>query len=396
MYPGSENNTPGAGPPSSPSPDDNHPSAESVENDIIERLCYFYGYAEHPGLDRAAAEAFAKLGSRQHGAFLRNVGWDLSRPGVAGFLKSPRAPAVWKFASLFTTPEKPAKYGASFDLDPACPMYLGATPLPENLVTVERDPPLKPFYALNTSEPGGYILAFDCPSIALAAGRIAGYSSGENTMLTLLHTLHRYGCRFYTLLPTPSPVKCPPPPKPLLAVPERPVNYKFDRRDYEGYQEILASLLQLPRMRAAGMRGGYVWRLTREYVSFGAVFDGPKESSAQVIVREATEDKQSFVDDVLLENDIALIVGTYKVAGGRDGKGIMKSWWPSPETDEDVGEFSGTWNNFLEVGFQARLRAIKAGDAQPLSVSEWRKLKGWKGVRMWRKRLAEASKELFL
>ncbi|KAF6745605.1 hypothetical protein DFP72DRAFT_753261, partial [Ephemerocybe angulata] len=165
--------------------------------------------------------------------------------------------------------------------------------------------------------------------------------------------------------------------------------------DYEEYRARLVRLLSQPRMRAAGMQGGYIWRLVKDLVPLDRILPGPQDDTAEVLISEPEPGKDgqhSFIDDTLSRHDMHLIVGSYLVPDARSGKRVIKSWWPPPDADEDVGEFSGMWTPYLEETFRERLEAIMSGSAQPLRAREWKRdSKGWRGLRVWRKRLRELS-----
>ncbi|KAF5317344.1 hypothetical protein D9611_003550 [Ephemerocybe angulata] len=384
---------------------DKQTAAGSVAADINERLQTWFGYVPLPGIepDPEVAEEFAHLEERDLCKFMRNLGWALSKPGVAEFLKSPQAPAIWKFSRMFTDLSHPVDaYGPSFDVEPngICPFSLSTNGAKKQVWSSSGElPTVKDLHGItHLSDHRAYHMAFDSPVVALAALRIVDEEREKGAeeidgIDRLVFRLYRHGCRFYTLIQRHRLEAPPPLPMPFLSIPERPKKYRFGPEDYEAYQEMLSTLLSLPRMRAAGMHGGYVWRLSQEHISVVDILKGPDLPTAQVVARNPAEDGLDVCSNLLTDLDIDLIIGTYKVSDGPNSDPIMKSWWPHPKYEEERGEFCGIWTNFLEVGFDKRLKEIKSGKAQPLSVKEWKDRKGPKEVRLWDKRLRDQSKK---
>ena len=79
------------------------------------------------------------------------------------------------------------------------------------------------------------------------------------------------------------------------------------------------SLLQGHAERAALMQGGIIGHIAREFVSCNAVYEGPSGNAicGQIgLTIEAEAEGYQYWDDVLTENDITIISGSYAILTG--------------------------------------------------------------------------------
>ncbi|KAF8872963.1 hypothetical protein CPB84DRAFT_1689108 [Gymnopilus junonius] len=80
-----------------------------------------------------------------------------------------------------------------------------------------------------------------------------------------------------------------------------------------------------------------------------------------------------MVDDILSEEILDLISGTYLVDTGKGDQTSTKSWYPRANS-WDVGGLSvDFWTEECEKWFTKRRNLILSGEAQPLSGTEWRR-----------------------
>lgn len=171
------------------------------------------------------------------------------------------------------------------------------------------------------------------------------------------------------------------------SLPDRRSNHNFHPRDYQEYLRVLEGLFTDPRMRAAVLRGGMIWRIAYSFVGLEPVLKGPTYRQGLVLQNDLNSDL--YVDDDLTPTELRLIVGTYKCWTGLGTQTTLKSWWPPVEAFEGpkCGENYGVWNDFRERWYEERRSKILAGQAQPLTTDDWkRKLKGRKEVTNWKKR----------
>ena len=128
--------------------------------------------------------------------------------------------------------------------------------------------------------------------------------------------LVQQGIRFQTLL---SLRDIPHSPKssnrmlPIDMLPIRLSGYQFSLRDYEAYRRQCSAIFAHPRARAALLRGGIVWRLAIEFLSFDDALQGP--SIATTVYRHglSVECQKGNIlgDDDLTEVELNLICGAY-------------------------------------------------------------------------------------
>jgi hypothetical protein len=129
--------------------------------------------------------------------------------------------------------------------------------------------------------------------------------------------LLRQGVEFRTLLPLRDLELCslPEPAKPTLPIRlGLGYTYKFSKRDYNTYQRQVEPIIDGPRGRAVLLRGGILWRIAVQDVSFTSVLRGPSSSVLVHRNRFHVEDPETgdvLWDDDLSENDNKLLCGTY-------------------------------------------------------------------------------------
>ncbi|KAH6877446.1 hypothetical protein BKA70DRAFT_1448133 [Coprinopsis sp. MPI-PUGE-AT-0042] len=168
-------------------------------------------------------------------------------------------------------------------------------------------------------------------------------------------------------------------------------NYEFNGDDYDSYLRLRNHMLKHPRMRAALLRGGIIWRLAVGYLVPEDALYGPSYSSALISIVHPHTSEQ-LANDSLSEIEVQLLAGAYVCYTGNGKQIAIKSWWPLPEAFEQ-GEDLGRWTAVNEDWYQNRLAEIKAGTASPLNRKRWRDtLRGLKEQRTLRQQTEKRAR----
>ena len=105
---------------------------------------------------------------------------------------------------------------------------------------------------------------------------------------------------------------------PPTVLPIRLSGYEFTTKDYDAYQRQCTAILRQPRGRAALLKGGIVWRLAVEILSFDETLQGPSPAVTsdenRFSVRTGRED--ILVDDELTQLELNMICGAYECYTG--------------------------------------------------------------------------------
>lgn len=133
----------------------------------------------------------------------------------------------------------------------------------------------------------------------------------ENVVNFLVHS----GIPFNTIVASNT---YPPPPRLRLSPPvglgKRLRSWSPDPEDYRDYEEARDDFLRGPFGRAALLRGGIIWRLSKEIVPIYEVFDGPTQMAkefGQVVLTTGGDD---MIDDNLSDEQLGLISGLYHIS----------------------------------------------------------------------------------
>lgn len=90
----------------------------------------------------------------------------------------------------------------------------------------------------------------------------------------------------------------------------------IDFRHYETCRKDF--LLHAPRARAAASKGGILWRLTVEFIDWNYVIAGPSpEVQRSTRAKHLKGDPNEYWDDELMEEDIDIVCGVYKIYSGQ-------------------------------------------------------------------------------
>jgi hypothetical protein len=102
-----------------------------------------------------------------------------------------------------------------------------------------------------------------------------------------------------------------------LYLPQRPFGYRFTKADYEAYLNCRSRILRRPCVRAAVLRGGYMWRLTIGMVSVDELLEGPVGGGSLLAVVNDEDDRYpDLLDDKLTHNEMDWLCGMYVCATG--------------------------------------------------------------------------------
>jgi hypothetical protein len=159
------------------------------------------------------------------------------------------------------------------------------------------------------------------------------------------------------------------------------MGYKGDSNDYAGYESRRTAFLAQSRGRKAVLAGGIVWRLAINSVELSHVLVGPSEDVFEYgDVIQSDSDGGLLWDDSLLEDELNLICGVYKVQT-HTNQTSDSSWWPKHAVWMSSRLNVGYWSVGCETWFQMRLAAIRDGTAHLRTSAEWRdSLKFWRAT----------------
>ncbi|TFK17176.1 hypothetical protein FA15DRAFT_711063 [Coprinopsis marcescibilis] len=324
--------------------------------------------------------------------FLRWLGHNQNSPAMARFFQSGITDSMYKFYKLCLTTtgdvHPPAETWDIMDTTIRLPENLGLlqrlTVLPRPVATLGSATQAKggdrPHFwfilEFGNSHPWSLVLmtAADVVTVCRISPSVGSKHANPISPDDIISFLVQRGIPFHTFQSSDIPprhIAYQPTPSQL---PRKPAGYQFTRDDYLQYQHTRDLMLSNPRMRAALLRGGIVWRLAYSAVSVSDVLDGPTGVPG-LIVRDLNKN-EDYQDDALTALEEDLIVGLYVCSTGRGNPPALKSWWPLADLF-DKGENPGRWTHHQEAWYRDRLEAIMEGKAQLYSVRDWRsKLRG--------------------
>ncbi|KAJ3511589.1 hypothetical protein NMY22_g15602 [Coprinellus aureogranulatus] len=368
----------------------------AVESLILEDLRCFFGYVEPSEMPDATLLERWSLAESEQAVFARCLGYALKRPGVAAFMERPKTYWIWRLWKAFASSSAEAEVENLFDLRGNREPDFTSNSLFRSLRVIEPQSTLdgaRRFFIF-VNEATGVHYGVSCPAVALGICRLGEkYGRGR----ALLQRLVEMGVHVHTFATLRSgPVNAHEgltdltPPANLL--PHKPAQYIFTPEDYENYRSSLHAKLQNPRMRAAALRGGFIWRLSIGVVEED-VIHGPPQGNEDLVIDVEGRDERLF-DDALTPDEHRALVGTYLCATGSGKEEVPKSWWPPVHVfeSEGCGEAYFTWNDYREQYYLDRRVAIHEGKAQPMTADYWRgALRGRKELRNWKKAVIEKS-----
>jgi hypothetical protein len=208
---------------------------------------------------------------------------------------------------------------------------------------------------------------------------------GCSTLTEMLHFLSTNGRPFRTLFP-----RClleQPKPQRVLAAPTLGVfspDFSPMLRDYHCYERLRRDFCQLPRIRAAVLKGGIIWRLVLDGIGASAeeiVSDGPSDQVLTYGTSFQDPDSSDVLyDDKLTEGEMDFICGVYTLFTGKRSLATdhvymfpdqhaghnqqvsYLSWWPRENAFIGSGLWPGYWSLSCEDWFQRRYLAIVQQD----------------------------------
>ncbi|KJA12662.1 hypothetical protein HYPSUDRAFT_119721, partial [Hypholoma sublateritium FD-334 SS-4] len=183
--------------------------------------------------------------------------------------------------------------------------------------------------------------------------------------------------------------------------PVRPVGHVFTLLDYTAYLNQCRVLMQQTRLRAALLRGGYLWRVALSAMYFDIVLDGPSglSSRGDEMFSVLLPDGKRYVDDELTEAETYILLGTYVCRTGYGDQLAFKSWSPSVSNFAKSGLDYGRWTSFNESLYnisssnpESRNPTLKR---QPRPSNQWRNIcRGSRDVARGLHRLEKVSLSL--
>ncbi|KAH6874228.1 hypothetical protein BKA70DRAFT_1129227 [Coprinopsis sp. MPI-PUGE-AT-0042] len=350
--------------------DDN--GLSNLEQDILLSMSRFLGYT--PPLPYPAHNATTPLSSSDGQALLCILGIHPECSNQAQFFKTSIAKDMHTF--IFQCIQAGGPLAASCDLLLGNRMMLSARPLQDLIVvkapanTFTKSAKLEAYWYLfdvgvGYDERKTWKLALTTATDALAVCRL----DSRMTYYDVAAYLLKNGIPFRTFRSVRSLTSTSYYPLPD-SLPYRLPDYKFIGDDYDSYLRLCNHMLKHPRMRAALLHGGIVWRLAVGYLFPEDALYGPTRSSTLISVVHPRTSEQ-LADDSLSEVEVQLLCGAYVCYTGNGNQIAIKSWWPLPEAFEQ-GEDLGRWTAVNEDWYQRRLAEIKAGTASPLKRKRWR------------------------
>jgi hypothetical protein len=143
--------------------------------------------------------------------------------------------------------------------------------------------------------------------------------------------------------------------------------------------------------------GGIVWRLAYESEHPHVVLEGPDiEHLAYTQEYRVEVNGKVYVDDILDEDELALITGEYRQEVSRRDQLASPSWWPSHLAWRRASLDVGFWSPIAEAWYQDILSKYRAGTLQPRRPKEWtRYLVGWdRRAITASRRISQAAEEI--
>ncbi|KJA14963.1 hypothetical protein HYPSUDRAFT_149719 [Hypholoma sublateritium FD-334 SS-4] len=138
--------------------------------------------------------------------------------------------------------------------------------------------------------------------------------------------------------------------------------------------------MQQKRLRAALLRGGYLWRVALSAMYFDVVLDGPSGLSSRKdeMFSVLLPDGKRYVDDELTEMETYTLLGTYVCRTGLGNQVALKSWCPSLSNFTKSGLDYGRWSNFNESLYNVSCSDTKSQNPilkqQPCPSNQWRNI----------------------
>ncbi|KAH6910964.1 hypothetical protein BKA70DRAFT_1099653 [Coprinopsis sp. MPI-PUGE-AT-0042] len=362
-----------------------HSSLESFVGEVQGKMYRCYGYV--PPLPCPLTKASQPIGSSNEVRLARSIGLRADKtPICADLFQSEAARDMLEFINDITSSHCQID---RCDLEPGNRLYLSSPCLSK---LVASKPELKHYWFLfdieikwNGSQ--AWKLALTCASDALMVCRLAASMSWEDIVPLLVQN----GVPFQTFQP----------PRPAISIPYHPLparlNYRlsksnFTPQDYDAYEHLRNQMLNHPRMRAALLRGGILWRLAISHLQADDALSGPSQS-AQLLSAVHPHTSDRLIDDGLTALEEDLLIGTYVCKTGHGKQVAEASWWP-PSYHFEQGDDYGHWTALNEEWFQKRLQWIREGTATPIVRNKWREvLRGRPVSRQLKKEVEKRSRK---
>ncbi|KAG1721117.1 hypothetical protein EDB19DRAFT_1646668, partial [Suillus lakei] len=129
--------------------------------------------------------------------------------------------------------------------------------------------------------------------------------------------------------------------------------------DYVVYEQLRHEFMNRPRVRAAFLHGGLIWRLALHSLGFDhlpSVVEGISTEAVPFGDLFVGDGGQTYYDDGLSEEEIDFMCGTYYI--DLHECTTVVSWWPRPNAWNASGLNVGFWSARCEDWFQTCLGNI--------------------------------------
>ncbi|KXN83754.1 Dolichyl pyrophosphate Glc1Man9GlcNAc2 alpha-1,3-glucosyltransferase [Leucoagaricus sp. SymC.cos] len=158
-------------------------------------------------------------------------------------------------------------------------------------------------------------------------------------------------------------------------VPMRTSGHVFGKEDYDFYRRQCEYLLNLPRGRAALLRGGFVRRIALEHVGAWEARCGPcgvHQNIEHMFIAKDSNDVE-YVDDNLTNDEFDALCGLYVTFTGSGEQKAMLSWYPRVSVFEGQGLDMGWWTDRVELLWETTTKGIVSSEfVLPLNYMKWR------------------------
>ncbi|KAF8422591.1 hypothetical protein L210DRAFT_3509910 [Boletus edulis BED1] len=171
--------------------------------------------------------------------------------------------------------------------------------------------------------------------------------------------IHLFLVKFKTDLPLRSY------PIPMYSRREREGGFVPSHFDFHAYQKTVQSLLEVPRLRCAVLRGGILTRICSPYVDLDDVAAyGPSNDAIRYGSRwKGEDDNVVFIEDYVSEAEIELLCGHFHIdtsaESGRAGQSRTVSFFPTPDIWESSGIHTSSWSNSAEEKFRTLMGKLR-------------------------------------
>ena len=280
------------------------PSIDGLEEEVLEEAHMHFGYITP--LPSATLPAITDVQQQKH--VMRFVGFSWTASFSALFNR-PRILNLAKFITKLSASQAAIISMDEWDIDRQ--NRASVTFMDRFKFIVEISSPQGPLFMFNFHERSTvkWKLTVTSATHALLVCRLHSDFKEKDIALYFL----RRGIPFYTLQESNTLHRVLHDTEKPSQRPVRPVDHKFTLLDYTTYLDQCRVLMQQKRLRAALLRGGYLWRVALSAMYFDAVLDGPSGLSSREdeMFSVTLPDGKQYVDDQLTAAETYVLLGTY-------------------------------------------------------------------------------------